>query len=278
MDRNIQKIRKKTKIFGNAFMKVFKDNYDDVDEFLNLKYGRSKYNVLDVYTKKDTEDILILYVHGGGWISMDKELYKPALLYLANRGYMVFNINYRLAPEHSIDNMEKDIIHAMKFALKYSNKSKIFLMGDSAGAHLVSLVTNKLFMNKYKDSSLKDYIVGNGLFYGVFDLSIVRATHFHDIDIYLSSIVKKNKDKVIYSPISYVNKDIPNTFIASGEIDKLNIESKNYYEKLKENNVNVEAIFYPKSVISAHHSFLNYYKSYACEDSLNKMIDFLHNI
>ena len=135
-------------------------------------------------------------------------------------------------------------------------------MGDSAGAHLASLVTNKLVIDCYKDN-LKDYIVGNGLFYGVYDLKNIEKTKFHDIDTYIKSITKSDRERELYSPITYLSNKIPKVFISSGEIDKLYLESKKYYKLLEKHNIKVEKLFFKKALISGRHSFLNYYNSKA---------------
>lgn len=277
MKDNVKNIRVRAKAIGKAYEKIINNiSYDNVIEENNLKYGRYDSNILDVYKPNKAKKSIILYIHGGGWISLDKNLYKPILLFLANNGYMVFNINYRLAPEHTVDDMEEDILNAISYAINYSKRDKVYLMGDSAGAHLASLVTNKLLLDKYKDNHLKKYIIGNLLFYGVFDLTNVRDTHFHDIDTYLSSIVKKDEDKIKYSPVTYINKNIPRVFISSGEVDKLNVESKEYYNLLKKYDIEVETLIFPKTTLSAHHSFLNYYTSYACRESMKALLNFLN--
>lgn len=277
MKDNVKNIRVRAKAIGKAYEKIINNiSYDNVIEENNLKYGRYDSNILDVYKPNKAKKSIILYIHGGGWISLDKNLYKPILLFLANNGYMVFNINYRLAPEHTVDDMEEDILNAISYAINYSKRDKVYLMGDSAGAHIASLVTNKLLLDKYKDNHLKKYIIGNLLFYGVFDLTNVRDTHFHDIDTYLSSIVKKDEDKIKYSPVTYINKNIPRVFISSGEVDKLNVESKEYYNLLKKYDIEVEALIFPKTTLSAHHSFLNYYTSYACRESMKALLNFLN--
>lgn len=277
MKDNVKNIRVRAKAIGKAYEKIINNiSYDNVIEENNLKYSRYDSNILDVYKPNKAKKSIILYIHGGGWISLDKNLYKPILLFLANNGYMVFNINYRLAPEHTVDDMEEDILNAISYAINYSKRDKVYLMGDSAGAHLASLVTNKLLLDKYKDNHLKKNIIGNLLFYGVFDLTNVRDTHFHDIDTYLSSIVKKDEDKIKYSPVTYINKNIPRVFISSGEVDKLNVESKEYYNLLKKYDIEVEALIFPKTTLSAHHSFLNYYTSYACRESMKALLNFLN--
>lgn len=41
---------------------------------------------------------VLIYLHGGGWISADKGIYRGIAATFARLGYLTFNLNYRLAP------------------------------------------------------------------------------------------------------------------------------------------------------------------------------------
>lgn len=43
---------------------------------------------------------IVLYVHGGGFRILSKDTHFGMALQFAKRGYLVFNIDYRLAPQH----------------------------------------------------------------------------------------------------------------------------------------------------------------------------------
>ena len=102
--------------------------------------------LLDVYVREGLVDApVILYVHGGGWRrgSKAQALFKPAVL--APAGYLFVSMNYRFRPQASLEEMALDVAAATVWlrdhAAKYGgNPERIFLMGHSAGAHLVSFV------------------------------------------------------------------------------------------------------------------------------------------
>ena len=112
---------------------------------------------LDLYTKKgvtDNADIpLIVYIHGGGWLGGDKvlALFKPAEFVSA--GYIFASANYPFRPKSSLLEMAQSVADAVGFLHKEASKFGadphcIFLMGHSAGAHLVSVLgTNSIFLN-----------------------------------------------------------------------------------------------------------------------------------
>ncbi|MBO4648494.1 MAG: alpha/beta hydrolase, partial [Lentisphaeria bacterium] len=41
-----------------------------------------------------------LLIHGGGWTGMDRHAVRGIAEFLAGNGFAVFNIDYRLAPQH----------------------------------------------------------------------------------------------------------------------------------------------------------------------------------
>lgn len=100
---------------------------------------------LDVYTPMDRTGPLpvIIDVHGGGWMYGDKELNKPYCLYLAARGYLVFNLSYRLVPNVTTDDQVRDVMAALQWigdhlAAYPAKTDEIYLTGDSAGGMLAS--------------------------------------------------------------------------------------------------------------------------------------------
>jgi arylformamidase len=127
-----------------------------IPTFADIPYGTNPLQKIDVYLPQiATQNMPILVmVHGGGWNRGDKD--KGAALqnkvpYYNNKGFIVISVNYRLSPEANPVEQAYDIGKALTFiqanALTWSgDSSKVVLMGHSAGAHLVTLVT----ANKHK--------------------------------------------------------------------------------------------------------------------------------
>ncbi len=111
----------------------------------NLAYGSHERQIMDLYLPKenDAEVGLILFIHGGGWVSGDKDVYKDALKTACNDlGYAAAAINYRYISEtEDLHDVADDIDLALKKikekgAEKGINIGKVLLTGTSAGAHL----------------------------------------------------------------------------------------------------------------------------------------------
>lgn len=102
---------------------------------------------LDVYRPRAAEGQalpVIVSVHGGGWVYGDKERYQYYCMSLAQRGFAVVNFTYRLAPEAKYPAQLEDVNAVFAWVLDNAARygfdaAHVFAVGDSAGAHLLSL-------------------------------------------------------------------------------------------------------------------------------------------
>jgi len=91
-----------------------------------------------------------ILVHGGGFTKGDKQSYiKPLFEPLSRSGFTWFTINYRLAPQHRWPACAGDVETAIRWVKEHAEEykvdvSRIALIGESAGGHLVSYVGAKL--------------------------------------------------------------------------------------------------------------------------------------
>lgn len=112
-------------------------------------YGQDDKQKLDFWKAKGTARPapLILFVHGGGWKRGDKRnaTGSAKVDHFLSQGYAVASINYRLVPEHRVEDQAADVAAAFAWARRNAaqlniDPARIILMGHSAGAHLVALV------------------------------------------------------------------------------------------------------------------------------------------
>lgn len=110
---------------------------------------------LDIYYFGQTtpNTPIVIWVHGGGWITGDKSNQLSNKLKLfASLGYLFVSVNYRLSPSTKPPDPNRimypihnyDVADAVKWVfdnITYygGDNQKIVIMGHSAGAHLVSL-------------------------------------------------------------------------------------------------------------------------------------------
>ena len=87
----------------------------------------------------------ILVVHGGAWRSGNRKQLRFYATALAERGFVCFAIDYRLAPKHKFPAQIEDCRAAVRWirenAAEYKvNPDRLGAIGYSAGGHLVSLL------------------------------------------------------------------------------------------------------------------------------------------
>jgi len=102
---------------------------------------------LDVYqpAKKGKNRPAVVVVHGGGWTQGDKALFARQGNQLAERGFVAFSINYRLAPAHTYPAAVEDVEAAVEWVRKHAkaygvDAKRIGALGGSAGGHLVGML------------------------------------------------------------------------------------------------------------------------------------------
>jgi len=128
---------------------------DDMD----IAYGKAAQQRLDVYSpmggREGEAHPVVVWVHGGGWRNGDKDNRSGTNLCKtwASAGVVMVNLNYRLTPDvvhpAHVEDVAAGIAWVHKNIAKHSgDPKKIFLLGHSAGAHLVALVaTNPEYLN-----------------------------------------------------------------------------------------------------------------------------------
>lgn len=87
----------------------------------------------------------VIYVHGGGFCATEAEFYNGSVAYLVRNGFIVFCLDYPLAPQHPHPRPLLSILAATRHAQRYVQERGLHadldlgytLAGDSAGANLV---------------------------------------------------------------------------------------------------------------------------------------------
>lgn len=129
---------------------------------LNIAYGDDPKQRLDVYAATRDGAIkdlpVVIWVHGGGWRTGDKDNRSGTKLckIWATTGIVTVNLNYRLTPDVVHPAHVEDIAAGIAWVHKNIEKhggdpKKVYLLGHSAGAHLVALVaTNPKYLKVHE--------------------------------------------------------------------------------------------------------------------------------
>ncbi|OAM51457.1 esterase [Methylovorus sp. MM2] len=129
-----------------------KDLPEGIKLLKDVSYGNAKLQSMDVYVPVNaTNAPIILMVHGGGWKHGDKNnsrVVKNKVARWVNKGFIFISVNYPMLPESMALQQAQDIALALATVQKKAvdwggDASKLILMGHSAGAHLVSLISSQ---------------------------------------------------------------------------------------------------------------------------------------
>lgn len=88
---------------------------------------------------------LVVFLHGGGWISGDKTMYRDEAIWLAGQGFACACIEYRLAPLYPFPVPVADCQDFIKFSREIApvlaiDPENITAIGNSAGGHLALML------------------------------------------------------------------------------------------------------------------------------------------
>lgn len=116
----------------------------------DLAYGSDPAQAIDVYTTPArTSKPIIVMVHGGGWKRGDKDssnVIDGKLAHWLPRGYVFVSVNYRMLPQQDVAGQAADVARALAYVQQHApewggDPGQLTLMGHSAGAHLVALLS-----------------------------------------------------------------------------------------------------------------------------------------
>ena len=120
---------------------------DTLEKVYDIPYidDGNRYHMLDVYYPKNATGAMpvIIDIHGGGWMYGDKALNEYYNLCLADRGFVVFSISYRLVPDVTVNEQLMDCMEALRWISNNMSdypcdNKNIMLTGDSAGGMLAA--------------------------------------------------------------------------------------------------------------------------------------------
>lgn len=116
----------------------------------DTRYGGDPLETFDVYAPSDAREAPVIFmVHGGGWQRGDKTargVVQNKVVHWVPRGIIVISVDYPLLPQATPLQQARSVAKALAFAQRHAAEwggdgNKFVLMGHSAGAHLVTLIS-----------------------------------------------------------------------------------------------------------------------------------------
>jgi len=193
-------------------------------------------NIFEPRKTESTKNPVVIFVHGGYWTEGDKKIYGFLGRNFAKKDVVTVVAGYTLSPNGNYNTMAKEIAQAVQWTKNNIEQYKgdpeqIYLMGHSAGGHLIALIsTNPKYL---KDKSIIKGVILNdaaGLDMKTY-LELNPPTSQFNYDVTWTKNPEKWRDA---SPIYFLDKSMPSFLIYVGE--------KTYPSIIKQNAAFIEAI------------------------------------
>lgn len=155
---------------------------------LNISYGNTCRQKLDIYgVNLPASAPILVYVHGGYWQGMNKYSSSFAIKPYIDSGYKMFIPDFDLCPDSTLTEVVRHFQKCAEYIFNYAkdNSAKsVNFIGHSSGAHLITFLLNKDFINRIGETFklMKNiYLIS-----GVYDLRELKDTKSINRDNLLS--------------------------------------------------------------------------------------------
>lgn len=245
-----------------------------VSAITNQQYRNGDSNAyLDAYFPQSVENSntrlpVIIWTHGGAWVSGGKEDNAPYYKLLAAEGFTVISVDYSLSPEHTYPTAVHQLNDMYDYVQKNADRlhadgDNIVLAGDSAGSQLSSqmaaLITNPDYA---RDMQITPTLKPEQVKGVVLNCGIYKMEGLIQPDPALPKIIGWGDDVSVWaylgtrdftaasklsqmSAFYHVTSAFPATYITGGNGDPLtNAQSKPLAEKLESLGVPLTTLFY----------------------------------
>lgn len=238
----------------------------------NIAYvsDENERHLLDIIYPRETKTRypVIVNIHGGGGGMNSKDkIYRNYGLRLAENGFAVINMNYRLVFNAPFPAQIEDVLSVLRFintnADKYSlDRKNIFMVGDSAGAYFaaytVCALTNKTLGQHFEiddDMTVKAVALNCGPY--DFNHFLSKEIKFPLKKMTVSALFGSRDFRSLESfqrssVLDYVNSDFCPAYVMDAEKMSFVPQAKMLCHKLSENKVRYESRFFPKETKLMH--------------------------
>ncbi len=143
---------------------------------LDLAYGDRPRNRMDLFLPDGSPKGLVVFVHGGYWLQLDKSFWSHLAAGAVEHGYAVAMPSYTLCPEIRIAGIVEEVAAAISEAAKRV-EGPLMLTGHSAGGHLVSrMITTTAPLSRDVQTRIRNVVSISG----VHDLRPIMSTAMNE--------------------------------------------------------------------------------------------------
>jgi arylformamidase len=157
--------------------------------YLDVPYGPSEAEKMDVFRAQGKSRGLLMYIHGGYWRSLDKKRFSFVAPALAKAGITVAVPDYALCPAVRIEDIVMQMVQACAWLYRNGENfgapaNRLHLCGHSAGGHLAAM----MLCCRWPDYSpdLPKKVVGASMsISGLYDLAEIVKVPSVNCDVHL---------------------------------------------------------------------------------------------
>ena len=153
--------------------KAFRDG--DIKQDLSLSYGSADRQKLDIFWPDTKPKGLVIFIHGGYWIRLDRSYFSHLAAGPLANGWAVAIPSYTLAPDARINGITREISQAVAFAASKVD-GPIRIAGHSAGGHLA---TRMICKDSPIDTATQNRIIKTLSISGLHDLRNLLKTNLN---------------------------------------------------------------------------------------------------
>jgi acetyl esterase len=222
--------------------------------------------ILDIYSPavEEQKTPIVVWIHGGGFVSGRRQDIANYLKILAGRGFTVVNVDYTIAPEAKYPTPVRQVLTALTYLLQNRqtlglSTDRFVLAGDSAGSQIAAQTAMTIFNSNYADTLgiksdvMPNDIAGLTLFCGIYDIAgsgksggiLGWFVHTTGWAYSGSRNWRESNTFATINLIPHIPTTLPPVFISAGNADPLGPQSVAMAQALEARGVEVESLFFP---------------------------------
>lgn len=240
---------------------------------------------LDIIYPEDPEKLYpcIVWICGGGWLSMDRSAHLPYLAGLARSGFVIASVEYRTSNEAIYPTQVVDIKSAIRYLRAHSKRYRIDperfgVMGESAGGYLTAMAAladgSAFDVGDYLEYSSK--VQAACPWYPPTDVtgfpypSPLEAAASPESLLLGMNVTLHQEEARKACPVSYVSKDAPPFMIIHGTDDHIVpfTQAEILHDKLEAAGCDVKLV----AIEGADHADKQFFQ----EEIWQRITDFFH--
>lgn len=172
--------------------------------FLNVPYGSGPRQTVDIFPAAKPDAPVLLYFHGGYWRGGSKEENSHFAPAFVQAGVTVILLGYDLCPGVTVADIVKQAQAGIAWVYRHiaeygGDPSKLYLLGVSAGGHLVAMA---LAHDWEKEGLQRNLIKGATAISGVYDLDPVLHVSVNE-EIRLTPQSARENSPMLHPPLPY---------------------------------------------------------------------------